>query len=66
MDSARVSQLKKARNTVEEELGRIGDRAFHIERLEQDRDALLNHYSRIAADNLDELNLRSATASTRC
>jgi hypothetical protein len=52
---ARVSQLKQARKTVEEELGRIRDRAFHIERLEQDRDALLNHYSRIAADKLDEL-----------
>lgn len=52
---ARVSRLKQARKTVEEELGRIRDRASHIERLEQDRDALLNHYSRIAADNLDKL-----------
>jgi hypothetical protein len=52
---ARVSQLKQARKTIEEELGRIRDRASHIERLEQDRDALLNHYSRIAANHLDEL-----------
>ncbi len=52
---ARVSRLKQARKTVEEELGRIRDRASHIERLEQDRDALLNHYSRIATDRLDNL-----------
>jgi len=52
---ARVSQLKQARKTIEEELGRIGDRASHIEHLEQDRDALLNHYSRIATDRLDKL-----------
>ena len=51
----RVSQLKKARKTVEEELGRIRNRTSHIERLEQDRDALLNHYSRIAADHLNKL-----------
>ena len=51
----RVSQLKQARKTVEEELDRIRDKASHIERLEQDRDALLNHYSRIAADHLDKL-----------
>ena len=52
---ARVSQLKQARKTVKEELGRIRDRASHIERLEQDRDALLNHFSRITPDALDNL-----------
>jgi len=52
---ARVSQFKQARKTIEEELGGIRDRASHIERLEQDRDALLNHYSRIAANHLDKL-----------
>jgi hypothetical protein len=50
---ARVSQLKQARKTVEEELGRIRDRASHIERLERDREALLGHYSRVTTDSLD-------------
>jgi hypothetical protein len=50
-----VSRLKQARKTVEEELGRMRDRASHIERLEQDRDALINHYSRITTDRLDNL-----------
>jgi site-specific DNA recombinase len=51
----RVSQLKQARKTVEEELSRIRDRASHIERLERDRDALLGHYSRLTTDYLDKL-----------
>ncbi len=51
----RVSQLKQARKTVEEELGSLRDRASHIERLEEDRDAQLTHYSRISADYLDKL-----------
>jgi site-specific DNA recombinase len=52
---ARVSQFKQTRKTIEEELGRIRDRASHISRLEQDRDALLNHYSQITIDHLDKL-----------
>src|ERR671916_996172 len=45
---SRVTQLKRSRTTVQEELERIWNRTARIERLEQDRDALLNHYSRIA------------------
>ncbi len=51
----RVSQLKQARKTVEEELSHIRDKALHIERLERDRDALLGHYSRLTANYLDKL-----------
>ena len=41
--------------TIEDELERIRNHAAHIERLEHDRNALVSHYSRIAADHLDEL-----------
>jgi hypothetical protein len=52
---ARISQIKRSRKTVEEELLRIKNRTAHIECLEHDRDALLSHYARIAAVRLDEL-----------
>jgi hypothetical protein len=52
---SRVSQLKQSRKTIEEELGRIRDRTAHIERVEQDRDALLSYYSQLAVERLDEL-----------
>src|SRR5918998_492454 len=52
---SRVSQIKQSRKTIEEELRRIKNHAAHIERLEHDRDALLNYYSRVAANHLDEL-----------
>jgi hypothetical protein len=38
-----------------DELQRINNRASHIERLKHDRDALLNHYSRIVPERLDSL-----------
>jgi len=52
---SRVSQIKQSRRTIEDELERIRNHAAHIERLEHDRNALVSHYSRIAADHLDEL-----------
>ena len=52
---SRVTQLKRSRMTVQEELEHIRNRTARIERLEQDRDALLNHYSRIAVEHLDKL-----------
>jgi site-specific DNA recombinase len=52
---SRVSQIKQSRKTIEEELGRIKNRVAHIEHLEHNRDTLLSHYSRIAAERLDEL-----------
>src|SRR5215217_1566129 len=44
-----LSQLKRSRKTAQEELEHIRNRTTLIERLEQDRDALLRHYSQIAA-----------------
>jgi hypothetical protein len=52
---SRVSQIKRSRKTIEDELERINHRAAHIERLKHDRDALLSHYSRIVPEQLDAL-----------
>jgi hypothetical protein len=52
---SRVSQLKRSRQTVEQELEHIRNRTIRIERLEQDRDTLLSHYSQIAVEHLDRL-----------
>ena len=50
-----ISQIKQSRRTIEAELERIRNHAAHIEHLEHDRNALVSHYPRIAADHLDEL-----------
>jgi hypothetical protein len=52
---SRISQIKRDRRTIEDELGRINDRAAHIEHLKHDRDALLSHYSQIVPEQLDAL-----------
>jgi DNA repair ATPase RecN len=52
---SRVSQLKRSRKTTQEELEHIRNRTTRIERLEQDRDALLSHYSQVAVEHLDNL-----------
>jgi hypothetical protein len=52
---SRVSQLKWSRKTIQEELEHIRTRTTHIERLEQDRNALLSHYSQIGVEHLDNL-----------
>ena len=41
--------------TVHEELEHIRNRTARMEWLEHNRDALLNHYSRIAVEHLDKL-----------
>ena len=51
----RATQIKQARKTVEDELARIESRAMHIELVERDRYALLNHYAQIAPESLDAL-----------
>jgi hypothetical protein len=51
-----AAQIKQWRKTVEDELARIKGRAAHLEQLERDRDALLNHYSSIVPERLDALN----------
>jgi site-specific DNA recombinase len=52
---SRISQLKRSRKTIQEELEHIRNRTTHLERLERDRNALLSHYSQIAAEHLDNL-----------
>jgi hypothetical protein len=52
---SRAAQIKQRRKTVEDELARIKRRAAHVEQLKRDRDALLNHYSRIVPERLDAL-----------
>ena len=51
----RLAQIEQARKTVQGELARVGGRAAHVDLLERDRDALLNHYSRIVPEHLDNL-----------
>jgi hypothetical protein len=53
----RVSQLKRSPKTIQEELEHIRNRTTHIERLERDRNALLSHYSQMAVEHLDNLEL---------
>jgi DNA repair exonuclease SbcCD ATPase subunit len=52
---SRVVQIKQSRKTVEDELARLKVRAAHVEQLKRERDALLNHYSRIVPERLDAL-----------
>ena len=52
---SQVSQLKRSRRTTVEELEHIRNRTTSLERLEQDRDALLDHYSKIADEHLTKL-----------
>src|SRR5918995_3988067 len=47
--------LPSATKTAVEELEHIRNRTASLERLEQDRDALLSHYSQIAVEHLDHL-----------
>jgi hypothetical protein len=41
--------------TAEDELARQKAKADHVEQLERDREALLNHYARIVPEQLDAL-----------
>jgi hypothetical protein len=52
---SRVSQLKRSRKTIQEELEHIRNRTTRIEYLQRDRDALLSHYSQIPVEHLDNL-----------
>jgi len=55
----RAAPIKQWRKTVEDELAHIKaeapTRAAHLEQLERDRHALLNHYSRIVPERPDTL-----------
>jgi hypothetical protein len=51
----RLAQIRLTRKTAEDELARIKAKADHVEQLERDREALLNHYARIVPEQLDTL-----------
>ncbi len=51
----RLAQIEQARKSVEDDLARIESRTAHVDRLEHDRDDLLNHYSQIVPESLDAL-----------
>jgi hypothetical protein len=52
---SRISQLRRSRKTIQEELEHIRNRTTHIERLEQDRNALLSYYAQVAVEHLGNL-----------
>ena len=52
---SRVAEIKRSRKTIQDELARVRDGAAHLEQLERDRDALLNHYAKIVPEGLDAL-----------
>lgn len=52
---SRVAEIKRSRKTIQGELARVRDGAAHLEQLEGDRDALLNHYAKIVPEGLDAL-----------
>ena len=51
----RLAQIEQARKTVEAELARIESRTAHVDRLEHNRDAVLNYYAQIVPECLDAL-----------
>ena len=51
----RLAQLEQARRGVEDDLARIESRTAYIDRLEHNRDAVLNYYSQIVPECLDAL-----------
>jgi site-specific DNA recombinase len=51
----RLAQIRLTRKTAEDELVRIKAKADHVEQLERDKEALLNHYARIVPEQLDTL-----------
>jgi chromosome segregation ATPase len=60
--AARINELEKTRKAAEQELAILKDRRESIERLEHDKNLLLDHYAAMAPEALDG----SATKSTRC
>ena len=53
--AARLRELEGTRRTAERELAILKDRWQSIERLEQDKDLLLDHYARMAPEALSSL-----------
>jgi hypothetical protein len=53
--AARLKALEDTRKTAEQELANLRDRRESIERLERDKDLLLDHYAGMAPEALDSL-----------
>jgi hypothetical protein len=51
----RLAQIRHTRKTAEDELARQKAKADHVEQLERDREALLNHFARIVPEQLHAL-----------
>ena len=51
----RAAQIKESRRTVKDELARVEGEAARVERLERDRDVLLERYARVVPERLDVL-----------
>jgi site-specific DNA recombinase len=63
---AALDELEETRRTAEHELATLLSRCEALEQLELDKEALLEHYARIAPEALDSSRSKSAIASTSC
>ena len=52
----KLAELQEARETVEKELMTLEGRKEHVERLEHDRDTLMEHYAGMVSKSLDNLS----------
>ena len=53
---AKLAELQEARETVEKELRVIEGRKDHVQQLEHDRDALMEHYAGLVPESLNDLS----------
>jgi site-specific DNA recombinase len=53
---AKLAELQEARETVEKELRVIEGRNDHVQQLEHDRDALMEHYAGLVPESLNDLS----------
>ena len=52
----KLAELQEARETVEKELKTIEGRKEHVEQLEHERDALMEHYAGMVPESLNDLS----------
>lgn len=62
----KLAALEETREVAERELAAVRGYKESIERLERDKDAVLEHHATLAPEALDELTPRSAATYTRC
>jgi len=63
---AKLAELQEARETVEKELRVIEGWKDHVQQLEHDRDALMEHYAGLVPESLNDLSPEERHQSTRC